>query len=318
MYSNRTGSSFQPHSLAATAGVDQSVDTFVLARDHHPAAVAGKLPLDPIQTLLPKARAEDCLLVHEMPNIPSGNSRNLQGLWSKAVPMRASVSRSPAHPVGEFRLRIVPQSLEAVRFERRVGQTPAVLRPRGEEMKVVIAASRTKRLHVRSGDVAIRLTTANRAAFAQALERRIARCHRFQHHSYHLSCRSCTDDLALGDETVRGCGDYQVLEKGTDGQHHLAVCGIDLRQPSRGVRPDPDLATVDAHGPGLGVVTAGRERRVVEQCMQLRCNERRRCRAWRLLHVLAGDSHAQLLHLGTLQAPKISPLKDHLTIVADC
>src|SRR5262249_29628525 len=171
MYSKRKGASFQPHPLAATAGVDQSVDTFVLARDHHPAAVAGKLLLDPIQTLLPKAPAEDCLLVHEMPNIPSGNSRNLQGLWRKAVPIRAAVTRSQAHPAGEFRLRIVPRSREAVRLKRRSGKTPAVLRPRREEMKVVIAASRTKRLHVRSGDVAIRLTTANRAAFAQALER---------------------------------------------------------------------------------------------------------------------------------------------------
>src|SRR5262245_44491690 len=169
MYSKRKGASFQPHSLAATAGGDQSVDTFVLARDHHPAAVAGKLILDPIQTLLPKSPAEDCLLVHEMPNIPSGNSRNLEGLWRKAVPKRAPVIRSPAHPVGEFRLRIVSRSLEAVRFKRGFGQTPAVLRPRREKMKVVIAASRTKRLHVRSGDVAIRLTHANRSGLPRAL-----------------------------------------------------------------------------------------------------------------------------------------------------
>src|SRR5262249_56892910 len=129
IHSGQKGARFQPHPLAATACADQRVGPFVLARDHHPAAVAGKLLLDPIQTLLPKAPAEDCLLVHEMPNIPSGNSRNLQGLWRKAIPIRAAVIRSPAHPVGEFRLRIVPRSLEAVRFKRRFGQTPAALPP---------------------------------------------------------------------------------------------------------------------------------------------------------------------------------------------
>jgi hypothetical protein len=48
-----------------------------------PAALAGKLPLDAIQTLLPKALSEDCLFVHELPNIPSGDSRGLQSHFSR-------------------------------------------------------------------------------------------------------------------------------------------------------------------------------------------------------------------------------------------
>src|SRR5262245_4042772 len=99
MYTNRTRSSVQPHPLAATAGVDQRGDAFVRTRDHDPAAVAGQLPPDQIQALLPKAPAENRLLVDEVANVPSGNSCNVQRLRREAVPMRASVLRSPAHPV---------------------------------------------------------------------------------------------------------------------------------------------------------------------------------------------------------------------------
>src|SRR5262249_10057153 len=104
MYSNRTGSSFQPHPLAATASVDQRGRAFILARDHDPAAVAAKLAPDQIKALLPKAPAADRLLVHEVTNVPSGNSRNVQRLRGETVAMRASLLRGPTDPFGEFRL----------------------------------------------------------------------------------------------------------------------------------------------------------------------------------------------------------------------
>jgi len=44
--------------------------------------------------------------------------------------------------------------------------------------------------------------------------------------------------------------------------------------------------------------------------MQLRCNERCWSRARRLQHILAPDSHAQVLHLDAMQSPIVTVLDE--------
>src|SRR5262245_64542947 len=102
MNANRLGPCFQPDSLATATSVYESRDAFVAARNHHPAAVAGQLLLDTVETLLPKRLPEDRLLIHEMANVPPGNPGNVQRLRRKAVPIHASLRRRPAYPICEF------------------------------------------------------------------------------------------------------------------------------------------------------------------------------------------------------------------------
>src|SRR5262245_13621265 len=102
MHANRPGPCFQPHPLATATSVDESRDAFVAARNHHPTAVAGQLLLDTVETLLPKTLPEDRLLVHEMANVPPGNPGYVQRLRRKAISIRSSLRRSPAHPICEF------------------------------------------------------------------------------------------------------------------------------------------------------------------------------------------------------------------------
>src|SRR5262245_12738484 len=174
MYATRPSSCFPPRPLAAATCIDESRAAFVAARDHYPTAVAGQLLPDAIYTLLPKDFPEDRLLVHEVANVPPGNPCNVQRFRRKPVAIRASLRRSPADPVCEFRLRFVARSLQAIRFQCRFAQTPAVCRRRREEMNVVSACRRMERLHIRIGDFAAQLTGADRTPFPQPFEWDIA------------------------------------------------------------------------------------------------------------------------------------------------
>src|SRR5262245_44178768 len=139
-------------------------------------------------------------------------------------------------------------------------------------MQVAPAGSRLERLQIRARDLATEVSGPNRAADPQPLETDIARRGGFHRQPRHIARRLRGDDLAVDSKTVRPGGGDQILEKCADGKHQLAVSGIHLRQPSRGVGPDPESPIVNAYRPRLCIVAAWRERSVVQQSVELRRN----------------------------------------------